>query len=537
MSLRLTDRWPAYWLAPGGRLGTAMLRIGIATSLLMLLYRYANNQDPLGSALYHRLGVWLLYPGRPSPALVDLLLSVAWVATLLFLVGAFTRASHVVSLVATMAVAAHGVSDTPTWSHTDVPPLLASIALLGARSGDAWSVDAFVRGRRGQPLPPAHQGPIRLVQVAVVAVFATAAYHKLKAGGPTLGWAFSDNLRHHLLVKFDWIGLPRTAVAEWLLQASWRYELFAALNLVSQLLPVATLGLFRYPTLRALLGVLFVLEVLGLAVVMDLWNLHWLPLAVVFVDWDRLLGEPVPDATVTAPRSRRYVVWATGFVAFFALQAFWLNQRLRAFPFSSFPMFAQVRAKPPYGEHQTYELAGGHIEVMGARDPGTDVQAWIDFRGTYRWYWRYRDPAQLQRALQGVVDETTAAFPAYGIDRARLALARFQAPAYPAAPRLDRADLAVIAALAADGTLTTALGTLGADGRTLVPTSQSPTLAGARVYAIANLAAAPVPLRATPGAEGLVLAPDAAVFARFAAYVVVEPAGSSTRWLVRGVTW
>jgi hypothetical protein len=453
----LVQRWRAYWLAPGGRYATAIVRIGIALSCLWMLVHYAGYADLPPTATYYKLGVWMLYPGRPGPAVIEALLAIGWIASVLFLFGAWTRVAHVVSLLALLAVAAHGVSDTPTWSHTDAPPLLASIAFLGAR-GDAWSIDAWLRRGTARAL---HQGPVRLAQFAVALIFAVACFKKLQAGGG-LGWAFSDSLRHHLLVRFDWIGLPRTPIANWLLQSNVRYELAAALNLVSQLTPLLAIFLVRFPKLRALAGACFILEVLGLGFVMDLWNLHWLPLAVVFVDADALLGRREP--VVTPPRrwtQRLYLAWATLFVAFFLAQAFWLNQRLRAFPFSSFPMFAQVRAKQPYDEHQTYELPGGHIEVFGARTADAEVDGWFRTRGTFRWMWRHRDRDQVRADLAAMLADVRQAFPAYDFTRVRYSIARFQAPAYPEPARLVRTDLAILGELTLDGTFTSELGTRG----------------------------------------------------------------------------
>ena len=57
------------------------------------------------------------------------------------------------------------------------------------------------------------------------------------------------------------------------------------------------------------------------------------------------------------------------------VQALWLNERLHAYPFSRFALFAVVRAKQPYHLHQTYELPGGHLEALGAGAPTID--AWL----------------------------------------------------------------------------------------------------------------------------------------------------------------
>jgi hypothetical protein len=523
----VASRWCGYWLAPGGRCSAAALRIAIASSLLWMLWRYYPIVEQPTSVSYYAHGVWMLYSGRPSPGLLSALELVAWVATLAMLVGACTRAAHAISLVSVLALATFGVSDTPRWSHTDVPPMLASIAFLGARGGDALSLDAWWRKRRGvQPPPEAYQASVRLVQLAVAAVFFIAGYCKLRAGG--LAWALSDNLRNQLLVRFDWLQLERTPAAEWLLGAPWRYELCAALNLFSQTTQIAAVFLIRRPILRAALGALYCAEVIGLGVVMNLWNLHWLPLAAAFIDWDRLARCRHDSPALTG--RRRGVWFATAFVAFFAIQAFWLNQRLHAFPFSSFPLFASVRAKPPYDVHQTYELIGGHIELVAARPLTRDEQAWIAGNGTYRWMWQVRDPARLHRDLQVILDETRTVFPSAGVTGVRLWLSVFRAPAYPAPARLDRVDVAILAELDADGALRTATGALAADHVTVSAAAvRGVDLSGASFAVMRDDVPPPQPVAATAIATGWRLAEP---LVGDPVYLVATPRGAAAPWVV-----
>ena len=98
--------------------------------------------------------------------------------------------------------------------------LLAQIAFLGARGGDALSIDALarrVRGERGLDVARGYQWSIRLVQFTVALVFASALYHKLRAGGFTFAWASTDNLRHQLLLRYDLGGAARPPIVDWLL--------------------------------------------------------------------------------------------------------------------------------------------------------------------------------------------------------------------------------------------------------------------------------------------------------------------------------
>src|SRR3954463_2062917 len=125
---RAWNHWRDYWLAPGGARSVAALRIAIALALLWTLWRFYPISGEPPSASYYRIGIWRLYPGRPGTALLSATEAIAWLSTRALLVGAGARIAHAISLVSVLALATYRVSDTPTWSHADVPPLLASIA-------------------------------------------------------------------------------------------------------------------------------------------------------------------------------------------------------------------------------------------------------------------------------------------------------------------------------------------------------------------------------------------------------------------------
>jgi hypothetical protein len=502
--------------------------MALGGSLIWTLARIAEHARTSQSALYYPHGIWLAYPGRPGPALVAALVAIAWISTIAFTIGLGTRVAHASSLVASLALATLEVSSMPTWTHQNVPPLLASIAFLGARGGDALSVDAVVRRWRRRParyVAGAYHWTLRLVQLAVASVFFVAACCKLKNGGVELGWALSDNLRHQLLMRFDWIHLPRTAAADWIIARPWRYQAFALLNLCSQLLPIAAVFAMRRPVVRAALGLVWAGEVLALGAVMALWDTHWLPLVAAFVDWDRLFGVRGELVAVPRPPPRGRLVFVGGFLMFYAIQAFALNQRLNLYPFSSYPMFAEVRAKQPYGEHHSYELIGGRIELRGQRPLTGDEQRWIDRRIVYRWMWQERRPDELRRQLRGVLDDARRQFPEAGITTARIWLVVDRAPPYPAQARLERFDLAIAGELDVDGTFRTALGRL--DGRRVAVAPHGLELGSAELLAYRDDAPEPVPVPAVRDAAGFTLA---APLAGEPVYVVAVIAGQ--RWLV-----
>lgn len=432
------------------------MRIAVASSVLLTLSRISHGNLLASPTLYRPVGLWMLLGAHPpSPSLIDVLWVVAWVSSFAMLVGVATRLTTIASFVSSVALASLVFATSTTWSHQYNIVFLAQLALAGARSGDALSIDSLIR-----PAPAtAYQWSLRLVQLAVAGMFVSAVFHKLLFGHFTLRWAFSDNLRNQLLVRFDLAHLPRPAVASWLIDHPWRYRTAALLNMISQAMPLLAIVHVRRPWVRALAGLFFVIEVISLGLVVDLWNLHWLPLAAVFIDWEHVLGRPVGTTPPVPPR-RAARIFIAGFVACDIVTAFvpTLDQRLNTYPFSGFPMFAKVRARPPYYDHQAYSLPGASFEVTAERPVDPPLQRWFDH--AHRDLETVRAPDVLRRDLVAILANARRAYPSYGVRSLRVWLTIFEAPAYPAPAHLERHPIAILGEVAADGSFRTQLGTL-----------------------------------------------------------------------------
>jgi hypothetical protein len=493
-------RWQSYWFAEGGRWSAAMLRIAIATSVLLTLQRLATLSTvriPGPPELYRPVGIWMVFGHLVPPGLVvTALWIVAIAATIAMLLGLCARASTAVSFVASLALASASFSSSASWSHQYNVVFLAQLALLGARSGDVLSLDALIRHARGLPpreVPRGYQWSVRLVQFAVALMFAGAAFHKILHGQFTLRWALSDNLRHQLLVRYDLAGLPRTPIADWIIDDVWRFRTAAVLNLISQAAPIFACWFVRRPVLRALCGGFFALETIALGLVVSLWNLHWLPLVAAFIDWDRLFGaiaRRVPPAPLPVPSgppawlppraARRFVL---AFVVYDVVIAIipTLDQRLNTYPFSAFPMFATVRARAPYDQHLPYAVPGDHFEAISDRPLDGHAQRWLDHMN--RRLFLVTDPGAFQKRLAAILADTQARFPAFGIHGLRHYVTIFEAPAYPASAHFEPHPIAVMGELDDTGRFRTVLGTLDETGVTLRPQNVDTTTARLVVYA------------------------------------------------------
>jgi hypothetical protein len=520
--LAVRQRWQRYWYRAGGRYAAAAVRIAIGVSILWMLWRLRGGQGGTPEAapdeLYRPIGILKLLPWRPGDATFAVLWPVAWLSTLAMLAGVWSRAATAVSFVAGLAIASYEYSFLPTWSHDNNPQLLAQLAFLGARGGDAWSIDAWWRRRRGLAAPVPDDHPylwsVLLVQLAVALVMANAAFYKLHAGGTQLSWIFSDNLRNHILVRFDLKSLPRTGLASWLAEEPARWKAAALLNVIAQLLPIGACFATRRPVLRALLGGAFVLETIALDLVMDFPNYLWIPLAAAFVDWDRLvararrgaasrpvgapplrpIGAPplrpigAADSIIAQPPPPRAArVFIIAFLVADVVIAFYrwprIDQKISAYPLSAFPMFATIRAEPPYSEHRPYELLESRFEVEldPKAPPREDVQAWAD---SHRRGWQLtnvRSADALRQRLTAFAADLRAAFPDLAVRAVRVSLVAIRAASYPAPASLERVPVATLAELTAGGELRAMLGRVDGAGAAPGPLGLPPP-AGLAVY-------------------------------------------------------
>jgi hypothetical protein len=541
------NRWQRYWFAPGGRYGAAVVRAAIACSIFWTLWRltsvgYASNPEAAPTTLYRPVGILMLLGGQAPPTwLLEGLRWGAWVATAAMFLGWRTRTATVVSWIGTVALACYEASFAATWSHHNNVPLMAQLAFFGGRGGDVWSLDAWLRRRRSlanHEIPGGYQWSLRLVQLAVALMFFSAVLSKLRFGGFTPAWAISDSLRHQILARYDWIGVPRTQMADWLVEDVWRYRLAATGNMLAQLTPVMSALLMKRPRLRAVAGVMFVVETLALGVVMDLWNVHWLPLVAVFVDWDRLrqwvrarpagsrsereTGSGSPSGSqsssgplVLPPHAKAIRIFVALFLFYDLVVICGLDQRLRTYPFSAYPMFGYVRAKRPYDVHQTYEMPGTSVEILAAQPVTPTVQGWIDRLHTYRQLYKVRAVSRLRTSLEAMSGQLQQRYPELGVEGVRVYFAVFQAPAYPAKAELRRVRIGVLGELRGKE-LRSALGTVREVQGTLMIEPQwngvAPAAAdaagdgGVRYEAIVDYASEPRPLTLLTPADGVVRA-------------------------------
>jgi hypothetical protein len=503
-------RWDRYWFAAGGRYSLAIVRVAVAIAVWLSLDTIAATWVEVPT--YRPIGLWALAgSGAPSPGVVDALWAIARVSTVLMAFGALSRLSSALSFVSTTLLVGLYYSGFPTWSHEYNVVLLAQLALIGSRCGDALAVDALVwRQRRSEH---GYQWSLRLAQIAVALMFASAAFHKIWSGGGSLDWALSDNLRNQLVVHFDASGLERTPLAQWLIDDEWRFRTAALVNLVAQAVPLVACIVVRRPLVRIVCGAVFVLEVVGLGLVMDLWDWQWLPLAIVFVDTEWFVRQLPRESAVIAPprRARRAIaVFVAVFLALDVVTSFvrGVDQHLNLFPFTGFPMFASIRARPPYDRHAPYSFDGGHVEIVAPAYVPPEIELEID--RYYRKLFHIRDREQMRARMGDILASARRMFPpTTGV---RLYYTIFEVPAYPARARVDRIPIGLLGELGVDGSFRSLLGGARYDGLEIALTPGEPIAGQVSYYADALAIPHPVPgLRARrPSGDAVYVLDDGA---------------------------
>lgn len=114
-----------------------------------------------------------------DPSLVWLLYGLLLLTAAAFTLGLFTRVAGVLLLVLHAIFASHQLTPTGGWSKL-YPVFVLYLTL--APAGDAWSLDAWRKRRRDPTYRPSNvfsPWALRLLQVHVIAVYATAGWPRL----------------------------------------------------------------------------------------------------------------------------------------------------------------------------------------------------------------------------------------------------------------------------------------------------------------------------------------------------------------------
>ncbi len=285
---RLLWRLDAYWFGPepARNLGVSRL-LYCAIALAVLLPQDVSLWADVAREFRLSRGFYALWDIPIAPREVLAVLQWVWKGALvLACVGLATRAS--VAVAALLSLYLLSLShEFGKVGHGDAVAVLVLTVLALSRCGDAFSVDRWLRARRGEP-PPAPSGhyrwPVRAVWLLTSCILASAGFAKLQRSG--LAWIFSDNLAA-LLVQHRYYHGGQGWTSLGLTLAQW--------PLVTQGLAAATVlletGFFLSMLdwrLRAVLVPAALFMLVGFAALLGPVFVLLMGTLVFFVDWERL---------------------------------------------------------------------------------------------------------------------------------------------------------------------------------------------------------------------------------------------------------
>ena len=198
------DRW---LFAPGSARQVAAMRIGLCALLALRLglrpKLYLDlSQQP--AALFRPLSWAKLFDHMPSRGLLLAVLIIGVIAALFAAAGFKGRIALPIAWVAGVVLNGFLTSQGKV-VHNDVLLLLCMFILIPARHSDAWSVDAWLARRRGEPSPPdvsvRYGWPVRAAMVLIAFTYCITGLHKLQYTG--ISWASGGNLRWVLYAASD----------------------------------------------------------------------------------------------------------------------------------------------------------------------------------------------------------------------------------------------------------------------------------------------------------------------------------------------
>ncbi len=361
-------------------------------------------QPPLGFG-------WALALVPRDPAAVERLALLLRVAALAAALGLFTRVTTVVATAAALLlfVIPH------LFGHVghDRHHLVWFAAILAASPcGDALSLDAWWRRRRGVPVPrPAvrYGFPLRAILLVMGIAYFFSGFWKLASCG--LAWFTSDSLAN-LTAKAGYTGIG--ARPEWTRAYAWLTHVGGAIGLTFELSFLALVVTSRLGRVAALV-MAFVFH-LGVYLLLGISFAHLLYCYLAFIDvgglWRRLTGVATP-----APDPGARVGLASGTVAAsvaLGVFAFGAAHLGNGWPFAGYPRFDTLHTPlltsyvlegrrrdgsvvrlhdaglgvPPLGRHLFNILRANQNRVPGLEEPGGREPRW---RAACTFFWR-QDP-------------------------------------------------------------------------------------------------------------------------------------------------
>jgi hypothetical protein len=316
--------------------------------------------------------------GNSAPAIetIDLWMFLQFWSALFLIFGVFSRASLVVNFFANLLLISLSESFSVGWSHGYNLNLLAQMPFIFAPVGRLISIDFLVRKYlfKVEAKKSFNAMYVWMTNFGIVAIFFNAFYWKLYSDRQSLSfkWALSDNFRNQIIIRYSYLSEDIPEYLNFIVNNEFWFKTVAFLNLSFQFLPFLSLFFIKKPWIRFLLGFLFVVEEIGLAVVMQLFDWYWIPLILLFIDWDYLFSKSQKTTSYHLFNSAKskvvlcfYGVYLFAYLTiafcFYLPFGYYANEGgINSYPFSTYSMYSTLLNK---NENGLVKMLGFDIDL------------------------------------------------------------------------------------------------------------------------------------------------------------------------------
>jgi len=306
----------------------------------------------------------IICPEVPSIETIDLWMSLQYLSALFLIFGLFSRASLIVNFFCNLFLISLSESFSIAWSHGYNLNLLAQMPFIFAPVGRLISIDFLIHKYifKKEIKKSANAIYVWMANLGIVAIFFNAFFWKIISDrqGISLKWALSDNFRNQLIIRYSYLSEDIPGYLDFIVNSEFWYQFVAFLNLSFQALPFLSLFFIRKPIIRFILGFLFVIEEIGLALVMQLFDWYWIPLFLIFIDWDYFLGRKEAQNQSIFKGIKAKLILGTYLAYTFAYFSIAYNLYLKfglyanggginSYPFSTYSMYSGLLIKNELG--------------------------------------------------------------------------------------------------------------------------------------------------------------------------------------------
>jgi len=306
----------------------------------------------------------IICPQVPSIATIDLWMSLQYLSALFLIFGLFSRTSLIVNFFCNLFLISLSESFSVAWSHGYNLNLLAQMPFIFAPVGRLLSVDSLINKYilKREIKKSFNAIYVWMANLGIVSIFCNAFYWKIFSDrqSVSLKWALSDNFRNQIIIRYSYLSEEITSYLNFIVNSQFWCQFVAFLNLSFQALPFLSLFFIRKPILRFLFGFLFVIEEIGLAFVMQLFDWYWIPLFLIFIDWDYFLGQKnVENQSIFNNFKFKLIAGIYSiyvFIYFSIAFCFYLpfgyyanGGGINSYPFSAFSMYSGLLIKNEFG--------------------------------------------------------------------------------------------------------------------------------------------------------------------------------------------